>query len=120
MKELQALVARIGGEMEIAPEILAQRRVLEGLVRSYVGRGSRELPAELGGWRREVVGRPAVRGKLLVVDDNEMNRDMLSRRLAREGHTVATAQNVGQALNMVRIDSFDLVLLDVMMSDMDG
>ncbi|MEE2778349.1 MAG: ribonuclease D [Acidobacteriota bacterium] len=60
VKELQALVARIGGEMEIAPEILARRRVLEGLVRSYVGRGSRELPAELGGWRRDVVGQPAL------------------------------------------------------------
>jgi len=40
-------------------------------------------------------------GKLLVVDDNEMNRDMLSRRLARRGHTVETAEGGRAALDMI-------------------
>ncbi|MCH7622438.1 MAG: response regulator [Chloroflexi bacterium] len=59
-------------------------------------------------------------GSLLVVDDNEMNRDMLSRRLERQGHTVAVAEGGRQALEMVRSEPFDLVLLDIMMPDVDG
>src|SRR5262245_45863080 len=58
--------------------------------------------------------------RLLVVDDNEMNRDMLSRRLARLGHAVEGAENGRQALDMARATEFDLVLLDVMMPEMDG
>ena len=61
-----------------------------------------------------------IRGTLLVVDDNEMNRDLLSRRLEREGHTVAVARDGRQALEMIQGNSFDLVLLDIMMPEMDG
>ena len=63
---------------------------------------------------------PADRGYLLVVDDNEINRDTLSRHLERQGHTVAVAENGRQALEMVQIHPFDLVLLDVMMPEMNG
>jgi DNA-binding response OmpR family regulator len=59
-------------------------------------------------------------GYVLVVDDNALNRDMLSRRLMREGYTVATAQNGREALAMMRAESFDLALLDVMMPEMNG
>ena len=59
-------------------------------------------------------------GKLLVVDDNESNRNMLSRRLLRQGHTVKLAENGKRALEMLREEDFDLVLLDVMMPEMDG
>ena len=59
--------------------------------------------------------------RLLVVDDNELNRDMLSRRLAKQGHDVAVAEDGMRALQMVRSgDGFDLVLLDIMMPEMDG
>ncbi len=57
---------------------------------------------------------------ILVVDDNEMNRDVLSRRLERQGYAVAMAENGRQAMDAVRRRAFDLVLLDVMMPDMDG
>ncbi len=60
------------------------------------------------------------RGFLLVVDDNEMNRDMLSRRLQRQGHTVAVAENGRQALEMMQAQQFDLILLDMMMPEMNG
>ena len=61
------------------------------------------------------------RARLLVVDDNELNRDMLSRRLMKEGHEVSVAENGKRALEMVRGDAaFDLVLLDIMMPEMDG
>jgi len=59
-------------------------------------------------------------GRILVVDDNEMNRDMLSRRLERRGYDVATADNGRQAIERVESGDFDLVLLDVMMPEMNG
>lgn len=61
--------------------------------------------------------RPA---RLLVVDDNEMNRDMLSRRLAKRGYEVSTASDGTAALSMIETGPFDLVLLDVMMPGIDG
>ncbi|MHC4714521.1 MAG: PP2C family protein-serine/threonine phosphatase [Planctomycetota bacterium] len=62
----------------------------------------------------------SVAGKLLVVDDNEMNRDMLSRRLSRRGHTVLVAENGAKALEIIEKEPFDLILLDIMMPVMDG
>jgi two-component system, sensor histidine kinase ChiS len=59
-------------------------------------------------------------GLLLVVDDIEANRVLLSGRLERQGYEVATAENGRQALERLRADSFDLVLLDIMMPIMDG
>jgi two-component system cell cycle response regulator len=59
-------------------------------------------------------------GSLLVVDDNAINRLMLSRHIERQGHTAAVAENGIQALEMLRSQPFDLVLLDIMMPEMDG
>ena len=57
---------------------------------------------------------------LLVVDDNEMNRDMLSRRLERKGYRVMTAADGLHALELVGQGSVELVLLDIMMPGMTG
>jgi DNA-binding response OmpR family regulator len=57
---------------------------------------------------------------VLVVDDNEMNRDMLARRLQRQNCEVVTAENGQLALELVGMRSFDLILLDVMMPGMSG
>jgi diguanylate cyclase (GGDEF)-like protein len=57
---------------------------------------------------------------LLVVDDDAMNRDALSRRLARTGYTVLTADSGAHALDMVSTHRVDAVLLDVMMPGMSG
>jgi adenylate cyclase len=59
-------------------------------------------------------------GSILVVDDNEMNRDVLSRRLLKEGHQVEMAFDGMHALEILDKKSFDLVLLDVMMPGMSG
>ncbi len=59
-------------------------------------------------------------GKILVVDDNEMNRDMLSRRLARKGHRVEQANDGQSALELIEQKPFDLILLDIMMPGIDG
>src|SRR5260221_2112670 len=59
-------------------------------------------------------------GRILVVDDVEMNRDLLARRLQQQGHTVSLAENGRRALERLRAEEFDLVLLDIMMPEMDG
>ncbi len=59
-------------------------------------------------------------GSVLVVDDNPENRDMLSRRLARRGYTVAVAEDGQQALTLTEAQHFDLVLLDIMMPGISG
>ena len=59
-------------------------------------------------------------GQILVVDDNESNRDMLSRRLIHEGYAVRVAANGQDALQLLKTESVDLMLLDVMMPEMDG
>lgn len=59
-------------------------------------------------------------GLLLVVDDNEENRDVLARRLQRQGHWAVTAPSGQEALDALADQPFDLVLLDIMMPDMDG
>lgn len=59
-------------------------------------------------------------GRLLVVDDHPENRTVLAKRLERQGHQVAEAENGVQALELLAKEPFDLVLLDVMMPEMDG
>lgn len=59
-------------------------------------------------------------GTLLVVDDDLMNRKMLARSLEKEGHTVDVAESGAKALEMLRSESFDVVLLDLLMPGMDG
>ena len=57
---------------------------------------------------------------LLVVDDNEMNRDLLTRRLERQGYQVTVAVNGLEALEKLDQADFDLVLLDIMLPVMNG
>lgn len=57
---------------------------------------------------------------LLVVDDNKVNRMVLSRSLEQQGHVVETAENGKEGLEKIRTHSFDLVLLDIEMPEMDG
>jgi adenylate cyclase len=59
-------------------------------------------------------------GKILVVDDNATNREMLSRRLARAGHQVHVVASGPEALALLRREPVDLVLLDVLMPEMNG
>lgn len=58
--------------------------------------------------------------RLLVVDDNAQNREMLTRRLQRQGYEVLTAEHGIQALELIRRAPLDLVLLDLVMPGMDG
>jgi len=58
--------------------------------------------------------------RLLVVDDNKVNRLLLARTLELQGHSVALAENGRVALEMLRREPFDLLLLDIEMPEMDG
>lgn len=57
---------------------------------------------------------------VLVVDDNEANRDLLRRRLKRQGYRVTVAEDGFHALELMQAQPFDLVLLDIMMPRMNG
>jgi adenylate cyclase len=59
-------------------------------------------------------------GTILVVDDDEGNRELLARRLSRQGFAVIMAENGRRALDLMRESAVDLLLLDVMMPEMDG
>ena len=69
----------------------------------------------------ETSNHPAmVTGRILVVDDDQENREVLARRLERQGHTAIRSHDGEHALALVRSEGFDLVLLDVMMPGLDG
>jgi len=58
--------------------------------------------------------------KLLLVEDNEMNRDMLSRRLIRRGHEVLIAVDGEEAVSRSLADSPDVILMDMSLPVIDG
>ena len=60
------------------------------------------------------------KARVLVVDDEEGNRDLLGRRLQREGYAVISASGGHEALGVMAKEQVDVVLLDVMMPDLDG
>ena len=58
--------------------------------------------------------------KILLVEDNEMNRDMLSRRLQRKGYSVVTADDGEKGLLLARSETPDLILMDISLPVMSG
>ena len=59
-------------------------------------------------------------GTILIADDNRVNRLLLARGLEQEGHTILFAEHGGEALDLLRGQRFDLLLLDVIMPELDG
>jgi adenylate cyclase len=126
------LLGDIAKIMAAADQLLGQIDNLIGLTdRKNLGSFD---PSSLSGVSRDLVGeimrsiqpitskhRPnLLSGRILVVDDTEANRELLSRRLRRQGHTVDTADGGRSALDAVAKSQFDLVLLDLMMPDING
>ncbi|HVS02390.1 MAG TPA: response regulator [Thermoanaerobaculia bacterium] len=58
--------------------------------------------------------------RLLLVEDNEMNRDMLSRRLSRKGFDIAVAVDGAKGVELARTSSPDLILMDMSLPVLDG
>jgi CheY-like chemotaxis protein len=61
-----------------------------------------------------------VAAKILLVEDNEMNRDMLSRRLQRKGYDVAMAVDGKEGVAMAGSGAYDLILMDMSLPEIDG
>jgi CheY-like chemotaxis protein len=96
-----------------------------GALSSIGAAPERHLPAAtptvlMSAERTLTVGALDEPGSVLVVDDNEMNRDLLSRILLRRGHQVALASDGREALAMLGEQPFDLVLLDILMPELNG
>ena len=58
--------------------------------------------------------------KILLVEDNEMNRDMLSRRLVKKGYEVVMAVNGQEGISLARSETPDLILMDISLPVIDG
>jgi CheY-like chemotaxis protein len=58
--------------------------------------------------------------RILLVEDTEMNRDMLSRRLARRGFTIEIAIDGREGVEMAKTGGYDLVLMDMSLPEIDG
>ncbi len=95
------------GPSGTAPSAEASRDLVGEIMRSIQPITSKHVPNLLS-------------GRILVVDDTEANRELLSRRLRRQGHAVDTADGGRSALEAVAKSQFDLVLLDLMMPDING
>src|SRR5918996_3012303 len=63
---------------------------------------------------------PHETGRILVVDDNASNRDLLFRRLSHDGHQVTRAASGRRALEILEVEDFDLILLDLLMPGLNG
>jgi signal transduction histidine kinase len=93
---------------------------LSGAAGGGAGKGNRFAPGSTGPRIITASAKEARRahrpeqGSVLVVDDNALNCDMLSRRLGRDGHEVSVAETGRQALDLLRKEPVDLVLLDIL------
>jgi class 3 adenylate cyclase len=119
--ELRAREAGADGARDDLERIAAATRALHALLSTGLNPDSPPAAADS---RSAAAAAGPVRavqtGVILVVDDNAANREMLARRLEREGHRVQQAAGGREALDLLGRQSIDLVLLDVMMPDMDG
>jgi adenylate cyclase len=115
----------LGVILAAAAELLKQVDAIAGLSRGEAVETLQQSEIDAAGLERllfkaEHDARPDQGGRVLVVDDVASNRDLLSRRLRREGHRVVTADSGLSALEKLREDEFDLILLDILMPDMNG
>jgi class 3 adenylate cyclase len=107
-----------GGATDLLPDLDRIRSATDALVKLLGGVPATESVERVRAGGGATSG--ARQAMILVVDDNEGNRDMLARRLARHGYEVHAAAGGAAALDVLAKAPIDLVLLDVMMPDLDG
>ena len=99
----------------------AAQRLLELVLANFDAERFRGIDAEQVHEEPAITLRPPNQiGSILVADDDANNRDMLARRLRRLGHSVSVASHGREVIEEVRSGSFDLLLLDIVMPEMDG
>jgi adenylate cyclase len=111
------LLRRLGAHFDAAAEgrSPAADAAAGGLTTFAARSGAPALAAPL-----TIAVPPPMTGALLVVEDDAVSRSMLARRLVRLGHKVVITENGRLALELLRSQPFDLLLLDVQMPEMDG
>jgi CheY-like chemotaxis protein len=67
-----------------------------------------------------IISEPKIVQTILLVEDNEMNRDMLTRRLERKGFRVITARDGAEGYDLARSQSPDIILMDISLPVMNG
>ena len=105
------LLGEIDGMVEVAA--VAPVDIVGNILQKIKPLGDADVPADVPA--PDVVG-----SRILVVDDNPSNRDLLTRRLGREGYRVTAAECGISALALTAAEDFDLVLLDLIMPDLSG
>jgi sigma-B regulation protein RsbU (phosphoserine phosphatase) len=106
----------------------AARQLLQKIVENFGPERRKPVPVIAAKSDSAVIAESAtaktrgteITGLILVADDDETNREMLGRRLARLGHKVEFAENGRRALDLMRHQPFDLVLLDLQMPEING
>ena len=83
-------------------------------------RGTLKILALSYDYNHELVCRGRLMSKLLLVEDNEMNRDMLSRRLHRNGYEVIIAVDGEEGVKMAQLEAPKLILMDMSLPVIDG
>lgn len=130
----QELLADVGKLLGAAEQLLGQLDKLVNLTDAVglvspeavplIGAPSRNLIDQIMQSIQPITPKPrrdqSLSSRILVVDDMEANRELLSRRLSRDGHAVSTANDGYSALELLSKTEFDLVLLDLMMPDING
>ena len=116
------LLADLGKVLDLADRLLGEiDRIGEAAVAPPIDIVGTVLQTIRPLGETDIAGDPStVASHILVVDDNAANRDLLARRLVREGHTVTAAESGASALALTAAEDFDLVLLDLMMPEMSG
>ena len=105
LTQIDSIIDFTGYPQKRPPQVSSENHAISGIIRSV--RSVSPLEA-------------STPSRILVVDDTQATRELLSRRLSREGHYVVEAGNGHSALRLVASESFDLVLLDMMMPDISG
>jgi class 3 adenylate cyclase/CheY-like chemotaxis protein len=126
----QELVSDLEKVCALADDLLAQIDVMVERIREPSGARAKEtrpfeivtdlLRAVAPVEDRDNAAARKRASRILVVDDIAANRDLLSRRLLRDGHQVETASDGASALDRLVSEAFDLILLDLMMPGMSG
>ncbi len=125
----EVLVADLTRLLASVQGVLARIDALVDFSDQPATRSAAALPADHAGIRGTLrviraagadAARAAERGRILIVDDNAANRDLLSRRLMRAGHEVTEADGGPAALALLERETFDLVLLDLIMPEVTG
>jgi class 3 adenylate cyclase len=130
--ELRTPLAQILGYGEILQEDIRERGLddllpdltrIQFAARELLGRVEQVFGAEAGALPPQAlpsVEKDRLRGRLLVVDDEPANRELLARRLEKRGFDVRTVADGRTALHAIEAEAFDVVLLDVMMPGISG